>query len=149
MDIFIEKYKWIIISGLAIIIIAGTSIIVWDRGHRNKINSENKEISELRVQNEMLRQQLSLGSSKNVAGVNTNLEDESGKLNINSASEADLDKLPGIGPARAADIIAYRQENGGFSSIEELKNISGIGDKTFENLKDLVTVGNISDANNE
>lgn len=52
-----------------------------------------------------------------------------------------LDKLPGIGPARAKDIITYREQKGGFKTIEEIKNIKGIGDKSFESLKDLITVG--------
>jgi len=78
-----------------------------------------------------------------VAGISTT-EDESDKININTADATELDKLPGIGPARAADIIDYRQSHGGFKSIEEIKNISGIGDKTFENMKDLITVGEIS-----
>ena len=142
LDILIEKYRWYIVIGLAVIIVVGTSVVIWDRSSRNKINRENQEIAELRQQNEMLRQQLSENSSKTVAGTSTT-EDQSDKININTADEAELDKLPGIGPARAADIIAYRDENGGFTSIEELKNISGIGDKTFEEMKDLVTVGEL------
>ena len=63
-----------------------------------------------------------------------------GVININNATESDLDSLPGIGPARARDIIKYREEKGGFISIDELKNIKGIGDKSFEDLKDKVTV---------
>lgn len=63
-----------------------------------------------------------------------------GKININMADEAQLQNLPGIGPAKAAAIIEYRQSSGPFKAVEDLKNISGIGDKTFEKLKDLVTV---------
>ena len=48
--------------------------------------------------------------------------------------------LPRVGPAMAARIIAWRTENGRFTSIDDLKSVSGIGDKTFEGLKDLVTV---------
>lgn len=139
MDYFITKYRWYILSFLVMLIVAGISVIWWDKANRAKINRENQEIAELRQQNEMLRQELS-ESSKAVAGTSTT-EDESDKININTADATELDKLPGIGPARAADIIDYRQSHGGFSSIEEIKNINGIGDKTFENMKDLITVG--------
>ncbi|MFY0517295.1 helix-hairpin-helix domain-containing protein [Lysinibacillus sp. UGB7] len=63
-----------------------------------------------------------------------------GKININKADEAALTTLSGIGPSKAQSIIAYRQENGSFQSIEDLKKITGIGDKTFEKLKDSITV---------
>jgi competence protein ComEA len=62
------------------------------------------------------------------------------RVNINTATLADLDKLPKIGPATAQRIIDYRTQNGPFKKIEDLKNVSGIGDVTFEGLKDLVTV---------
>lgn len=64
----------------------------------------------------------------------------SGKVNINTASAAELDTLPGIGPAYAERIISYREEHGSFSSIEELQEVSGIGPKTFEKLKDMVSI---------
>jgi len=63
-----------------------------------------------------------------------------GKVNINTATAEELDTLPGIGPAIAQRIIEYRQTDGPFRSIEEIKNVSGIGDKLFERLKDLITV---------
>lgn len=63
-----------------------------------------------------------------------------GLVNINTAGQNELDTLPGIGPAYAQRIIQYREANGPFKSIEDLKNVSGIGDKTFEKLKDRITV---------
>lgn len=62
------------------------------------------------------------------------------KVNINNADEATLTTLPGIGPSKAQAIISYREENGPFESIDELKNVSGIGDKTFEKLMDLIDI---------
>ncbi|PHV71500.1 hypothetical protein CS063_05490 [Sporanaerobium hydrogeniformans] len=64
---------------------------------------------------------------------------EGQKININSASEAQLQELPGIGKVKAAAIVAYREEKGGFKDINELLQISGIGEKTLEKIRDLVT----------
>ena len=64
----------------------------------------------------------------------------SGKVNINSADSEQLQTLNGVGPATAQKIIDYRQSNGSFTSIEDIKNVSGIGDKTFEKLKDDITI---------
>lgn len=63
----------------------------------------------------------------------------SGLININAATETELMELPGIGPSKAAAILAYREEAGKFKTAEELMEVSGIGDKTFEQLKDLIT----------
>ena len=61
-------------------------------------------------------------------------------LNLNTATQAELEKLPGVGPSTAKQIIEYRQKNNGFKKIEELMNIKGIGEKSFLKLKPLVTV---------
>ncbi|MEI5988776.1 hypothetical protein A5881_000263 [Enterococcus termitis] len=61
------------------------------------------------------------------------------KVNLNQANETELQTLSGIGQKKAQEIIRYREENGGFKSIEDLKNISGFGEKTFEKLKDSIT----------
>ncbi len=61
-------------------------------------------------------------------------------VNINTADEAGLTTLNGVGPAKAQAIIAYRTENGPFKTIQDLKNVTGIGEKTFESLKDFLTV---------
>ena len=63
-----------------------------------------------------------------------------GKVNLNTADLSQLQTLPGVGPVTAQKIIDYRAQAGGFSSIEDLKNVSGIGDKTFEKMKDGVTI---------
>lgn len=63
-----------------------------------------------------------------------------GRVNLNTADEALLDTLPRIGPALASRIIAWRDENGRFTSVEDLLAVPGIGDKMLETLRDLVTV---------
>lgn len=63
----------------------------------------------------------------------------SGPVNLNRATAEELDSLPGIGPALAARIIEYRQKIGPFQRPEDLKKVSGIGDKLFESLKERIT----------
>lgn len=63
-----------------------------------------------------------------------------GLVNLNTATLADLETLPGIGPALAQRIIDFRQSNGGFRTVEDLLEVPGIGAKKFEELKDHVTV---------
>lgn len=63
-----------------------------------------------------------------------------GKININEATAEELMTLPGIGEAKAADIIRYREENGGFSAIEEIMEISGIKEAVFGKIKDKIAV---------
>ncbi|MCR5845774.1 MAG: helix-hairpin-helix domain-containing protein [bacterium] len=62
------------------------------------------------------------------------------KVNINTASTEELETLPGIGPAIAGEIISYRQLNGRFDSIEDIRNVSGIGDGRFSKIKALICV---------
>ena len=75
--------------------------------------------------------------SSNVSGTNSNT---SGKININKATEAELTSIPGIGTSTAQKIITYREENGKFQTIEDIKKVSGIGDSKFESMKDYIAV---------
>ena len=62
-------------------------------------------------------------------------ETEETRININTATESDLKTVPGIGPELARRVIAAREERGGFHFLEELKDVSGIGDKRFDSMK--------------
>jgi competence protein ComEA len=68
------------------------------------------------------------------------------EININTATKDELNSLAGIGPMKAEAIVKYRQEKGPFKSIDELKNVYGIGDKLFDRIKSDVTVGNVDAA---
>lgn len=65
---------------------------------------------------------------------------EVGKIDINTATQTELETLSGIGPSTALKIVNYRKENGEFSNIEDLKNVPGIGEAKFNNIKDSITV---------
>ncbi len=65
---------------------------------------------------------------------------DDGRININTADEKALDTLPGIGPAMAKRIIDYRTQNGPFQSIEDIKNVKGIGEAKFEKMKDKLRI---------
>ncbi|MGG7142303.1 helix-hairpin-helix domain-containing protein [Clostridium nigeriense] len=63
-----------------------------------------------------------------------------GIININTATLTELQNITGIGEVKAQSIISYREKNGGFKSIEEIKNVDGIGAKTFEKIKDQISI---------
>lgn len=74
------------------------------------------------------------------SGVSENSDKGELKVNINTATSEELQKLPGVGESIANRIVTYRKENGKFSTIEDLKNVSGIGDAKFNNIKGYVFV---------
>ena len=65
-------------------------------------------------------------------------ERDDGKISINNSDISKLKEIPGVGEVKANSIILYREKNNGFKSIEELKNVDGIGEKTFEKIKDSI-----------
>lgn len=67
-------------------------------------------------------------------------KEEDGRVNLNTASADELMTLPGIGESKAMSILSYREERGGFGSIEELKNITGIKEGVYSKIKDYITV---------
>ncbi|WP_373197355.1 helix-hairpin-helix domain-containing protein [Enterococcus faecium] len=67
-------------------------------------------------------------------------DSEPPKININTATPSELQQIPGIGSVKAQEIIRFREENGSFQKVEDLQEISGIGEKTVEKLKNFVTI---------
>lgn len=92
------------------------------------------------IQGETIASSLSPNTQIATGGGGSLSQEKAKKVNLNQASTEELQSLTGIGPAKAEAIMAYREEKGGFRKIEELTNVTGIGDKSFEKLKDEVTV---------
>ena len=111
---------------------------VWD-GEKVVIQSQNPELNGANLTT-------GSGQSQELNGQNSSVQqgngtDSYGRVNINNADEVTLQTIPGIGPSKAQRIVEYRKANGMFQSTEDIKNISGIGDKTYENIKYFLTVG--------
>ncbi|HCW04148.1 MAG TPA: DNA-binding protein [Clostridium sp.] len=81
-----------------------------------------------------------IDKAETVVNTNSTQDEKSDIININTADKDQLEKIPGVGPVTAEKILEYREEKGYFNSIEDLKNINGIGEKTFENMKDKISV---------
>jgi len=88
--------------------------------------------------------QTGTGNTSNTGEVNSNNTQtvNDGRININTASQGELTDLPGIGNTLAARIVDYRVRNGNFLKIDDIRNVTGIGERRFEAIKDLITVGN-------
>ncbi len=80
------------------------------------------------------------GSGSSAASDSAGTAAQSGKVNINTATAEQLTALKGVGDATAQKIVEYRQQNGSFKTIEDIKNVSGIGDKRYAAIKDSITV---------
>lgn len=89
-------------------------------------------------QGENYQGDLIIEAKTNIGDENTN--SDSDLVDLNSASKDELQTLTGIGEKKAELIIQYREDNGGFKTVDDLKNVSGIGDKTFANLSSKITV---------
>lgn len=92
------------------------------------------------IQNNSDSTQVTSNKDNNSSNNATQSDSQGSKININTADLKQLDNIPGVGEATANKILSYRDENREFKSIEEIKNVNGIGDKKFENMKDLICV---------
>ena len=79
-------------------------------------------------------------SSSSSSSSYSSSSDNSDKININTADSSELQTIPGIGPSKAQSIITYREQNGYFSSTEDIMEVTGIGQKTYASIKDYIVV---------
>lgn len=100
-------------------------------GQKLYIPNKNEIISEYIIS--------ATGNTESEGSSSNNLKGEN-KVNINTATQNELDQLPGIGPSIAQRIIEYREEKGNFQKIEDVQNVKGIGDAKYEEIKDKITV---------
>lgn len=166
----VERYRFWIGGILILAIVGGSAVLIWRENYaKPKINDriaalENK-IDQLEAERDKI-QETSIQTNSNPASAeqNSNIQTEAGQvagttsppassaskstaapqvtgiINLNAATLAELDSLSGIGPVYAQRIIDYRDAHGGFKSIDEVKNVKGIGDKTFEKFKNQITI---------
>ena len=83
---------------------------------------------------------ITAGSGNNVIVEDKVERGKKQKVNINEAKQEDFEQLPGIGPSISKKIIEYREQNGKFTSIDELQEVKGIGESKFENIKEYIMV---------
>lgn len=161
-----EKIKLFVALALIIVIFAGTFVIIFEISNKNKPITKSNDAAELESQVAQLSKKIDdlnaaissakeevkvettvevTKSTKQVAGASTDKSSgddavQTGLVNINTATSGELDSLDGIGTTYAQRIIDYREANGGFKSIDEIKDVKGIGDKTFEKIKDRICI---------
>ncbi|MCP4423126.1 MAG: hypothetical protein GY803_01405 [Chloroflexi bacterium] len=104
------------------------------------VPSQNEEVAAPAVIMDSRTTSVNVSGETSILG-ETAMTNNDGLVNINAATLEELDTLPGIGPSTAQKILNYRDENGLFQAIEELMNVSGIGEAKFNNVKELITVG--------
>ena len=104
-----------------------------DKKMEEKQNTERIQIN---------KQSKTTEKSQNTTSISTNTtgKNQNTKVNINTATQTELETLPGIGPSTASKIVSYRKENGKFKSIEEIKKVNGIGESKYKKIKELIKV---------
>lgn len=112
----------------------------------DKITIPSKEENKQEKQNtekiQSNKQSKTTEKSQNTTSISTNAtgKNQNTKVNINTATQTELETLPGIGPSTASKIVRYRKENGKFKSIEEIKKVNGIGESKYKKIKELIKV---------
>lgn len=125
LDDLIFEWRWYIATVLVGLSLIGTGVfLTTNDGQLFQNNAKLSSSSD------------PLPSTESIVGEQTS----SGPININIASQAELESLPGIGPVLAERIIDYREKNGPFKTKSSLKNVKGIGEKTFADLVDKITI---------
>ncbi|NKC69103.1 helix-hairpin-helix domain-containing protein [Vagococcus fluvialis] len=98
---------------------------------------EDQMVIYIPVEGEELSETVIAGTNSNTANIS---KDEEGKVNLNQATKEELMTLSGVGDKKAEKIIEYREENGSFKTIEDLKNVNGFGEKSFESLEKYISI---------
>lgn len=98
---------------------------------------EDQMVIYIPVEGEELSETVIVGTNSNTANIS---KDEDGKVNLNQATKEELMTLSGVGEKKAEKIIEYREENGYFKTIEDLKNVNGFGEKSFESLEKYISI---------
>ncbi len=145
---FLDKYRYYIGGFLILLIIAGWVYLFIIKNENHDINnSEELSVLKARVDELNKKVEATTNSGGEVAGaqdksnlVDAQEETTTQKININTATSSELQAISGIGPARAEDIINYRETNGGFTTTSEIQNIKGIGPATYEKMRDQITI---------
>ena len=125
-------------------------IIIYTKDEIYNYKQNNESVNDIKcasmecvcpdVSNDACINSASTGNSSSSSEDGNKVTDDDSKVSINSATKEELMKLEGIGEVKAEAIIKYRQENGSFKSVEELKNVSGIGDAVYDKIKDNIIV---------
>lgn len=161
MQKFLDKYQVYITISLILFITLGGLVLMSEQQRDKIISAQNslkvekqswqREKDEMSGQIDQLQKQFTevqnqktapvqINSSGQVASAPAPIPTITGQVNLNTADVAAFDTLPGIGPAKAQTIIDYRTEKGSFKKIDDLKNVKGIGDATFQKLKSKITI---------
>ena len=106
----------------------------------NKLSNQLTEARNVKIASVSAQDSIVSTLKSNYENIENDLNNKNNLININTASIQELDTLPGIGEATANKIVNYREEKGKFNSIEEIKNVNGIGDKKYEELKTLISI---------
>lgn len=153
MKEFIEKHSTWIGIGLVVACLIGGTLLLVKKGSRagnpSAVDNKDQKISEL--ENKITDLEAKIAEPKPAAAApvsevatspppTSKISQPTGKVNINTATAAQLDSLPGIGAVYAQRIIDYRNASGPFTSPDKIQNVKGIGPKTYEKLKDFITI---------
>lgn len=142
MNDFLLKNKFLIIFLLLSLIAGCFAYLYFDRKNtdinsnlseridslENRINNFNQNVNTSR-ENTVLVEENSMTENSNIP-----------KINLNTADQAELEKIPGIGPTKAQNILSYKDQNGLFQNIEDIQNVSGIGEATFDKIADYIYI---------
>lgn len=147
MKKIIVQYRFYIILVLVFVVAFGGLFLLYESDKLSLLkNGDNSNQNEELINkiNQLEERISTLESSpvKTTASVteSESISESNNLININVADQKTLESLPGIGEKRASDIILYRESNGGFETISEIKNIKGIGDSIYGQIKDSISV---------